>query len=65
MKKENKMAVDLSAHMGCYGNFCIGDPLCKSYCALNIRCAIEHHQIIQMEVLEDLVSQENMALTVQ
>lgn len=65
MKKEKKAEIDLYAHMGCYGNFSINDPLCKGYCALNIRCAIEHDQIIQLEVLEDLVAQEHMAMTVQ
>ena len=65
MKKDKIPAVDLYAHVGCYGNFSINDPLCKSYCALNIRCAIEHDQMIQLEVLEDLVAQDQMPMTVQ
>ena len=56
MKNEVKISVSLDEHMGCFGDFRISDPICKKYCALNLRCAIESGQKEQMEILEDLVS---------
>ncbi len=65
MKKENKLLVDLNEHLGCYGNFSVRDFICREFCALSIRCAIEHDQGVQLEILEDLVDSERMVMTVQ
>ena len=43
----------LDAHLGCYGNFAMEDPLCKRMCALRIRCAIERDQKERLELLEE------------
>jgi hypothetical protein len=56
MEKEIKTNVSLDKHLGCFGRFRISDPICKKYCALNLRCAIESDQKEQLEILEDLVS---------
>lgn len=50
-------------HLGCFGNFNIADPVCKRFCALNLRCAIESDQNERMEILEDLISPESMYTT--
>ncbi len=56
MKKEFKKKISFNDHLGCYGNFSLSDPICKKYCALNLRCAIKANQKERMEILEDLVS---------
>lgn len=50
----NKLSVD--DHLGCFGNFCMDDPVCSNFCALRIRCTIERDQNVQSEIFEDLVS---------
>jgi hypothetical protein len=56
MEKEIQNAVALNDHLGCFGNFSPEDPICRKYCALNLRCAIESDRKEQMEILEDLAS---------
>ncbi|GBC59072.1 hypothetical protein DENIS_0002 [Desulfonema ishimotonii] len=55
----------LSEHIGCFGEFNPGDPVCRKICALNLRCAIERDQNNQMELLEDLISPEDMFIKIQ
>lgn len=47
-------------HLGCFGNFNIEDNICRKFCALSLRCAIENDQNSRMELLEDLLSAENL-----
>jgi len=47
-------------HLGCFGNFNIEDNVCRKFCALSLRCAIENDQNSRMELLEDLLSAENL-----
>jgi hypothetical protein len=65
MKKNSRQTVILNDHLGCFGDFNIEDPVCKKFCALSLRCTIEREQIEQMELLEDLVSSENMFIKIQ
>jgi len=55
MKKELIDRIALDNHLGCYGDFNKEDPICKKYCALRLRCAIERDQNARIEILEDLV----------
>jgi hypothetical protein len=53
--KKGATAVDhLSRRMQCFGEFHIQDPVCRKFCALRIRCAVEYSQQQRMEPLEDL-----------
>lgn len=65
MKKNSGKNVILNDHVGCFGDFNIEDLVCKKFCALSLRCTIEREQIEQMELLEDLVSSENMFIKIQ
>ena len=42
--------------IGCIGDFDSTDDICKKYCALNLRCAIEHYQNERLEAIEDIVA---------
>ncbi len=65
MKNESKDLNLLNDHLGCFGEFNTKDPICKKYCALNIRCAIDSNQNNLMEFLEDLVSSNEIFLKIQ
>ncbi|NNG00637.1 MAG: hypothetical protein HKM93_14725 [Desulfobacteraceae bacterium] len=61
MKKTIVGQVASINELGCYGEFQIENPLCKKYCVLNIRCAIEQEQNARMEILEELVASEDLS----
>ena len=54
MSLEERTKPVLDHHLGCFGDFDPEDRICREYCALCIRCAIESDQITRMEILEDL-----------
>lgn len=65
MKNESKDINLLDDHLGCFGEFNSKDPICKKFCALNIRCAIDSNQYNLMEFLEDLVSSNEIFMKIQ
>lgn len=65
MKKELMNQISLDDHLGCLGNFNIQDPLCKKLCALNLRCAIDRDKNARIELLEDLISCNDMFIKIQ
>jgi len=65
MKNEQKEGILLDDHLGCFGEFNSKDPICRKFCALNIRCAIDSNQNNLMEFLEDLVSSNEIFLKIQ
>lgn len=54
--------ISLDDYVGCFGNFNRKNKICRKYCALNLRCAIENEQNVRMELLEDLVATEGFFL---
>jgi hypothetical protein len=65
MKKEILEKLLFEDRMGCFGCFEMNDPICRKMCALSLRCAIERDQSDRMEILEELVSGENLLLRMQ
>ncbi len=65
MKTELKDINLLDDHLGCFGEFNSKDPICKKFCALNIRCAIDSNQNNLMEFLEDMVSSNEIFMKIQ
>lgn len=55
-------SVSLDDYLGCFGGFNSNDAVCKKYCALNLRCAIEQEQNARIELLEELVSDNPLCL---
>jgi hypothetical protein len=65
MKKkiiDNSLVAD---HLGCFGNFNLEDLICKTFCAINIRCAIERDQNARIEILQELASSDDLYLKIQ
>jgi len=56
MKKELMNKISLDEHLDCFGNFNIENPICKTFCALSLRCVIDRDKTIKMDLLEDLIS---------
>jgi hypothetical protein len=44
----------LGRYLQCYGEFNIEDPVCRTLCALRLRCAVDCEQREQMDLMEDL-----------
>lgn len=60
MNKKNNSGLDLDDYLGCFGNFNRRNPVCKKFCSVNLRCAIELDQNVRIEMIEDLVSAEDI-----
>lgn len=52
-------------HVGCFGEYNVGDMICKKFCALRLRCAITQDQQAKMELIEDLISYDDMNIKLQ
>ncbi len=65
MKKGLINQVSFDDHLGCFGDFNMGDLICRKFCALSISCAIEHEKNERLEVLEDLVAVDGMLMKLQ
>ncbi len=60
MKKKSAKKIGLGDEFGCLGDFSINNPICKKFCALKLRCAIERYQNEQMEYWEDMAHPEGI-----
>ena len=56
MNKLAEKRMTSTDHLGCFGNFNIEDAICKKFCILSLRCAIERENNARMEILEDMLS---------
>lgn len=65
MIKEFIKQISVDDHVGCFGNFNIVDPVCKKFCALSLRCAIDRNHNNRMELLEDLISSDDLSIKIQ
>ena len=57
--------VSFDDHLGCFGDFNMGDSICRKFCAINISCAIERKKNKRSEVLEELVAIDEMLMKLQ
>jgi len=65
MKIPQKARGSLDDHLGCFGNFCMEDPICNRFCALRIRCTIARDENIRLEIFEDLLLGDDVISKVQ
>lgn len=65
MRKELRRSISLDDYVGCFGGFNIKDPICKKFCALNVRCAIEQEQNARIELLDELISTDSFIMKIQ
>jgi hypothetical protein len=61
-KQETKISLD--QYVGCFGRYRKTDGICRKWCALNLKCAIEHDHNERYEILEELVSANDIVMKV-
>ena len=44
----------MGERLDCFGDYLSQDPICRKYCALRLRCAIEHDRETRYERFEDI-----------
>jgi hypothetical protein len=49
----------------CFGDFNITKAVCRKYCALRLRCAIEKKEQSQIKQLEELIAVQEIPLKLQ
>ncbi|MFH1156445.1 MAG: hypothetical protein V1793_21770 [Pseudomonadota bacterium] len=47
---------DSRDNLDCFGEYSKGDAVCTKYCAISIRCAIEHDQNPRVDILDHLLT---------
>lgn len=65
MKIPSKDDISLSLHLDCFGEYEAGDKICKNFCALRLRCAIESDHNARLQLIEDLISYEDVNIKLQ
>ena len=65
MKRKRVHRASATIPLGCFGSFQSEDPICRSHCAIRIRCAIERDQKIYLEIYEELASEDDHLRTYQ
>ena len=65
MKKGFNHNISVDDHLGCFGNFKLEDPICKKFCVLSLRCALERDRNARQEFLEDIVFSDGMPIILQ
>lgn len=63
MTKQTENAIYFNDYLGCFGDFSVKDPVCKKFCVLSLRCSIEKDQGGQIEVLEEIVTSDEIYMT--
>jgi hypothetical protein len=56
--RDKKKVVFTDDHTGCFGKFNIDDTICRQYCILSLRCAIEYDQNSRSALLDEFFSSE-------
>ena len=65
MQKRLRLSFSLDNYLDCFGSFNIDDPVCKKFCALNLRCAIEQEQNARIELLDELIATDSVPMKIQ
>lgn len=52
-------------YLDCYGDFNLADTVCRKYCALRLRCAIEQQDQMRIEQIEDMMAADEIQLKLQ
>ena len=60
MSKNFYVMISSSEQLDCFGTYNKNNPLCAKHCALRLRCAIEQDQNLRTELIEELVSSEDV-----
>jgi hypothetical protein len=65
MKKDLIDMTAVTDHLGCFGSFDLDDSICRQFCAINLRCAVEKEKNDRFELIQDLVLSDDTYLRTQ
>ena len=63
--REERNAKLVDNYLECFGDLNLKDPICRKYCALRLKCAIEQVEQNRLVQLEDLINVQEVPLKVQ
>ena len=52
-------------YLGCFGDFSMEDAICRKFCAVSVRCAIERDHIARLDIMEELIAPEFLPVRMQ
>jgi len=52
-------------YIECFGHFDLDHAICRKYCAVRLRCAVEQGEQTRMEQLEDWMAVQEMPSKIQ
>ena len=64
MRKHSKAKL-VDNYLECFGDITLKDPVCRKYCALRLKCAIEQVEQNRIVALEDMINAQEVSLKVQ
>jgi hypothetical protein len=65
MGKKLRDSSFFSDYLGCYSNFAPDDLICRKFCAISVRCAIDKDNKTRFELIQDMAFSDDTYLTIQ
>jgi hypothetical protein len=65
MASKMKMLQTIDEQLGCFGDYNRINPMCSGHCVLRLRCAIQQNHNMRMEMLEEWVAFDGLAIQIQ
>lgn len=62
MSTKDKLMDD---YLECFGELDLSDPICRKYCALRLKCAIEQIEQLRIGKIEELINFQEAPMKVQ
>ena len=63
--REHLKAKLIDNYLECFGDLSLKDPVCRKYCALRLKCAIEKIEQNRLVQLEDIINAQEVSLKMQ
>jgi hypothetical protein len=60
MKTESKVQSGWRDSVACLGEFNGDNAICRKYCGANLRCIIESNRSVQLEIVDDLLTEDEI-----
>lgn len=65
MKKQSAKPARLDQYLSCFGSISLEDAVCRKFCALNLRCAIEKDQNDRMDIMDETEFPDDLMIRIQ
>ena len=65
MKKPNSKSARLDQYLGCFGSISLEDKVCRRFCVISLRCAIEKDQNERMDMMDEMAYPDDLTIRMQ